>query len=447
MNYAYTQIIEAIKSDIETRLYKPGKKLPSVRELSKKYNCSTNTAARAYEHLKNSHLIYSIPQSGYYLVENSIKNTETNNEYINFSSGNPIIGNMNTPDLKHCLDRAVDIYKNNSLSNTYSGVKSLKEILPKYLSSFQVFTHLDNIFVNLGIQQALSILTYMNFPNCKDTILIEQPCYRFYVEFLKLYNVKTIGIERNENGIDLNELEHIFKTEKIKFFYTIPRNHNPLGTSYNKTQRLTIAKLAAKYDVYIVEDDYFGDISFDSKFDPIYSYGDYKHIIYLKSFSKILPWMRIGITVIPTELLDIFKDQIRVSFFNSYFSASLISQATLEIYLRSNILKKHTTSIAKDLSEKQKCLRKNLSKLKDYNLSYMGGKSGVYSYISLPNTINADKLAINLRKRKVLVSSGKNFFINDNANRNGIRLSIACTDKNAINLGFKILFSELKNYR
>lgn len=157
MIYTYKEIVEDIKNDIDAKLYKYGKKMPSIRELSKKYNCSTNTAARAYEHLKNSHLIYSIPQSGYYIVENPIKNDDFTSKYINFSSGNTIIGNMNTPDLKHCLDRAVDIYKNNSLSNTYSGVQSLKEILPKYLADFQVFTNANNIFVNLGIQQALTI--------------------------------------------------------------------------------------------------------------------------------------------------------------------------------------------------------------------------------------------------------------------------------------------------
>lgn len=446
MNNTYEKIVEDIEIDIKKEVYKPGKKLPSVRELSQKYNCCKNTVVKAYETLKNNHIIYSIPQSGYYIVEKLIKNEELESSTINFLSGNPTIGNMNTPDLKHCLDRAVDIYRNNSLSSNLWGIDSLKNILPKYLSDFQVFTSPSNIFVNLGIQQALSILTQMPFPNGKDLILIEQPTYRYFIEFLKFSNAKVIGIERDENGIDLNKLETLFKNERIKFFYTVPRNHSPLGTSYNKAQRKAIAKLAAKYDVYIVEDDYFSDISLDSKYDPIYAYGDHYHHIYLKSFSKIIPWMRIGLIVVPTHFLEIFEQYTRLSYYYSYFSASLISQATLEIYIRSNILKKHVNSITKELEEKQKCLKKNLSKLHKYGIKTIGGKSGFYSYLQLPDSINENRLVNDLKRQNVLVSSGRHFYLDDSFYKNGIRLSIACASVKDINKGFEIMCSQIEKH-
>ena len=73
-------------------------------------------------------------------------------------------------------------------------------------------------------------------------------------------------IERGIDGIDLEELEGHFKTGKIKFFYTIPRFHYPLGHSYSEQDKRAILDLAAKYGVYIVEDDYLGDL--DSKKGP-----------------------------------------------------------------------------------------------------------------------------------------------------------------------------------
>ncbi|GAA0180122.1 PLP-dependent aminotransferase family protein [Clostridium sediminicola] len=447
MKNIYEQIVEDIENGIHTEVYKPGKKLPSVRELSQKYNCSKSTIIKAYETLKNNHLIYSVPQSGYYIVEKLIKNTTEESSSINFSTGNPRIGNINTPDLKHCLDRAVDIYMNNSLSSSnISGVESLRKILPKYLSDFQIFTSSNNIFVNLGIQQALSILTKMPFPNGKDVILIEQPTYRFFINFLKHQGSKVIGIERNEQGIDLKKLEELFKNENIKFFYTIPRNHNPLGTSYNKRQRKAIAALAIKYDVYIVEDDYFSDISLDSKYDPIYAYSDYQHVIYLKSFSKILPWMRIGLIVMPSHLLNIFEKCIIASYYYSYFSASLVSQATLEIYIRSKILKKQVASITKELEEKQKCLRNNLRKLSKYNIKCIGGKSGYYSYLELPEYINENRLITNLEKQNVLVTNGENFYFDNTYYKKGIRISIASSSVEQINTGFKIISSLIEKH-
>lgn len=446
MSNKYEGIVKAIEQDIKKGFYRTGEKLPSVRELSVKYNCSKNTVVKAYETLRNNHIIYSIPQSGYYIVEKLINNIPEHSETINFYSGNPIIGNMNTPDLKHCLDRAVDIYKDNSLSSTRYGVESLRKILPKYLSNFQVFTSANNIFVNLGIQQALSILTEMPFPNGKETILIEQPTYSHFINFLKFCGAKVIGIERNENGIDLNRLEHLFKFERIKFFYTIPRNHSPLGTTYNKSQRQAIARLASKYDVYIVEDDYFGDISLDSKYDPIYSYSDYSHNFYLKSFSKILPWMRIGLIVMPTDMIKILEQYRMVSYYYSYFSASLISQATLEIYIRSNILMKHVNQIVKELQEKQKYLNRNFRKLEEYGIKCIGGKLGFYSYLQLPEYIDENRLVKDLKNQGVLVSLGNRFFLDESFYKKGIRLSIASVNSEEIDKGFNVIIDQLEKY-
>ena len=70
-----------------------------------------------------------------------------------------------------------------------------------------------------------------------------------------------IGIERRCAGVDFDRLEKIFRTEDIKFFYTMPRFHNPLGCSYTTKEKKLLARLAAKYDVYIIEDDYFAILS------------------------------------------------------------------------------------------------------------------------------------------------------------------------------------------
>lgn len=446
MSKLYDNIVKAIEEDIKSGLYKPGKRLPSIRYLSKKYNCSKNTVVKAYDTLKNNHIIYSIPHSGYYIVEKLINNTKKQSEYINFHTGNPIVGNMNTPDLKHCLDRAVDIYKDNSLSNNIYGVESLRQILPKYLSNFQVFTSPNNIYINLGIQQALSILTQVPFPNGKDIILIEQPTYSYFIDFLKYYGAKVIGIERDEQGIDLDRLESLFKNEKIKFFYTVPRNHSPLGTYYNKNQRKAIARLADKYDVYIVEDDYFADISPDSKYDPIYSYSNHERHFYLKSFSKILPWLRIGLIVAPTHILKILEQYRAISYYYSYFSASLISQATLEIYIRSNILKKHVDYMTKELKEKQNKLSLNFKMVKNLGLKCVGGKSGFYSYIFLDDYIDENKFVEDLKTENVLVSSGKRFFLDDSFYKKGIRLSIASVNCEDIDKGFNIIINKLEKY-
>ena len=91
-------------------------------------------------------------------------------------------------------------------------------------------------------------------------------------------------IERGIDGIDLEELEGHFKTGKIKFFYTIPRFHYPLGHSYSEQDKRAILDLAAKYGVYIVEDDYLGDL--DSKKGQTFHYLDTESASFISSPSQ-----------------------------------------------------------------------------------------------------------------------------------------------------------------
>lgn len=53
-----------------------GSKLPSVRQSSEYFSCSKNTVIKAYAELEKEHLIYSVPKSGYYVVNEFQKATE-----------------------------------------------------------------------------------------------------------------------------------------------------------------------------------------------------------------------------------------------------------------------------------------------------------------------------------------------------------------------------------
>ena len=51
---------------------------------------------------------------------------------------------------------------------------------------------------------------------------------------------------------------------------------------------------------------------------------------YLKSYSKTIPYIRIGAVVIPDNLIDKYEEWIKYSYYTSYYMPSLVSQATFE---------------------------------------------------------------------------------------------------------------------
>lgn len=75
----YTQILERIQTRIISGIYKPGEKLPSVRELAAEASVNPNTMQKAFAELERSGLIQTQRNSGRTVTEDTdmIKQVQT----------------------------------------------------------------------------------------------------------------------------------------------------------------------------------------------------------------------------------------------------------------------------------------------------------------------------------------------------------------------------------
>ncbi len=113
MEHLYNKIANDLITDIRNNTLFPGNKLPSIRSMSQKYNCSKSTVEKAYSLLIKDHYIYCKPQSGYYLIDNLLtEKTDDNGNIFDFSTGNPNMSSFPLLDLQHCLDRSIDTHEN-----------------------------------------------------------------------------------------------------------------------------------------------------------------------------------------------------------------------------------------------------------------------------------------------------------------------------------------------
>lgn len=65
----YLQLMERIQQDIIKGVYKPGDKIPSVRELAMEAAVNPNTMQKALSELERSGLVYSQRTSGRFITE------------------------------------------------------------------------------------------------------------------------------------------------------------------------------------------------------------------------------------------------------------------------------------------------------------------------------------------------------------------------------------------
>jgi len=439
----YTAILTDLERQIAEGRYRPGQRLPSVRSAATAYRCSVSTITRAYAELEQRHVIYAVPQSGFFVVEQSGDWRDPRDPaLIDFATVLPDLDAFPYRDFQHCLNQAIDSYKYDLF--TYGrpqGLASFVQTLVSHLANDQVFTSAQRIVVTSGAQQALQLLARMPFPSGKRTILVEQPSYDLYLRFLETEDIPVAGIPRTAAGLDMEELEQWFKGGEIKFFYTMPRYHNPLGISYTTEERRAIVRLAARYDVYIVEDDYMADLGTERSYDPLYSYDGGARVIYVKSFSKIIfPGLRVGAVVLPEALLPLFHA------FKLYPDTSLLSQAALEIYMKNGMYERHKHRIASLYASRMEALYASIRRHPAAGLITVPDRcSGIYMPLQVKPTVNLDRLTERLAARSVRVISSPRFYHPSYLERDKfLRLSISQTAPEQIERGVAAILEELR---
>lgn len=121
--------------------------------MAERFSCSKNTIIRAYNELEKEHLIYSVPKSGYYVV-NEYRSVKNDDKMIDFLSAGPDKEVMPYIEFQHCINQAIDIYKEELFNySDRQGFYSLRLQLVKYLQDLQVFTDPKRLFVVSGSQQ------------------------------------------------------------------------------------------------------------------------------------------------------------------------------------------------------------------------------------------------------------------------------------------------------
>ncbi|MEK5233168.1 PLP-dependent aminotransferase family protein [Lysinibacillus sp. FSL K6-0232] len=436
MQTKYLEIIKDIKAQLTKGILTTGSKLPSVRQLSQQFSCSKNTVLRAYNELEKEHIIFSVPKSGYYVVHQATQPSAPQ-QIIDFLSAGPDKRIMPYIEFQHCMNQAIDIYKEELFSyNDQQGLYALRVQLAKYLQNLQVFTSPERLFIVSGSQQALHLLASMPFPNGKHNILVEQPTYFGFIEAVRLQQVTTLGIDLTMEGIDLEQLEYIFRNNDIKFFYIVPRFQNPLGHSYTNEEKKRIVELAEKYDVYIVEDDFLGDLDPNMKADPLFSFNPSGRVIYIKSFSKVfLPGLRVGAVVLPALMIHDFSRYK----FSADFNSSVLSQGALDIYLKSGMFDSHIKTIKELYSRKMNALQTACEALLPNHIHFTKPTSGFYLSIMLPDHISAKQVVHLLHEKNIWMDDASRMFLPAYQQDHLIRLSISQVEEHLIEEGINEL--------
>ncbi|MBR0573148.1 MULTISPECIES: MalY/PatB family protein [Pasteurellaceae] len=184
------------------------------------------------------------------------------------------------------------------------------------------------------IIQAISIYI-REFTKEGDSIGIFTPSYHPILNIISLNNRYVNRCQLDYSGdnyvINFNKLEECFKTSKV-FLLISP--HNPTGKVWTQDELYKIAKLAEKYQVFLISDDVHSDFEFSSKHIFISSLNSYvkEHSLICTSPAKTfnIPGLEVANIILHNnEIKEKFKSiMLALGMHNpNYFSIPAIMTA------------------------------------------------------------------------------------------------------------------------
>lgn len=363
-------------------------------------------------------------------------------EIISFAGGLPAPELFPVEEIKEMSMKVLEDMGTKALQyGPTEGYDPLREKIAKRMKKYGVDTDMKNILITSGSQQGLDF-TGKIFLDKDDVVLCESPSYLGALNAFKAYEPKFIEIPTDDDGMNMEELEKVLKTtDNVKVLYVIPDFQNPSGRTWSVERRKKVIELANKYNLPIVEDNPYGELRFEGEIPPsIKSFDTEGRVIFLGTFSKTLcPGFRLGWTCADYEVLNkyILIKQ------GADLQASTFSQMILDRFLTEYDLDEHIEKIKSVYSKRRDLMIKTMREEFPEDIEFTVPEGGLFTWVTLPESINARDLATKCIEKKVAFVPGGSFYPNG-GNENTLRINYSNMDEERIVIGVKRLAESIK---
>ncbi len=316
-----------------------------------------------------------------------------------------------------------------------------KHIVARMEAKNGIKTDIDHVLVTSGSQQGLDFSARV-FVNPGDVIILESPSYVGAVNAFKACEPKFVDIPTDGEGMIMEELEKVLSTtDNVKMIYVIPDFQNPSGRTWSLERRQKFMEIINKYEVPVVEDNPYGELRFEGTSLPSLKSMDTKGlVIFLGTFSKILaPGYRLGWVCAETEILGKYNFMKQAS----DLQASSIGQMETAKFLDLYNLDEHVEKIKAVYVKRRDCMLKAMEDYFPEGVTWTHPDGGLFTWVTLPDYMNAKELAPQCLEKKVAYVPGGGFFPNG-GHDNTLRLNYSCMPEEKITEGIKRIGEVIK---
>ncbi|MCQ4321121.1 PLP-dependent aminotransferase family protein [Stutzerimonas stutzeri] len=444
----YQRIAHQLADDIRRGVYRPGERVPSVRKMSMQLNVSHATVLQAYASLEDQGMIRARPQSGFYVhhtpaltaptpdiaqverptlvtrssIINQVLSESRRDGLIPLGAAVPHVDYLPARALHQQLAKVTRFQSQQAFSYMFSpGYEPLRRQVAIRMRDAGVVVGPDDVVITHGCVDALQMsLRVLTKPG--DLIAAESPSYYGLLQLADLLGLKVIEIPCDpDTGLSLEALQLAASQWPIKALVLTARLSNPLGGSVPDGRQKQLLKLAANFDIQIVEDDIYGELLFDvGSIRALKSNDTEGRVIYCSSFSKtISPGVRIG-WIIPGRYREAIK---RLQTFSTH-SACSVTQMGVAAYLENGGYDRHLRYIRHEYRKNLSAFQLAVQRYFPEGTQMTRPTGGFILWVSLPARVNTKDLHVQALKRGISIAPGL-IFSNTEQFNHCVRLNCA----------------------
>lgn len=317
--HLYQRLTRQIQEQIQRGTFRPGQKLPSIRELSRQRSVSRNTVILAYDRLSEMGLVESRDRTGFVVLAEqpkrarpeglaealipsapradhlalSVVRAAASSQLAPLGSAHPSGEFPALQTFRRIYSRQQRMTQRQSVRLTpYEvppGHAGLRRQLARHMMRSEAHVEMDEIVITNGCQEALS-LALQTLLEPGQIVAVETPSFYGTLQCVEVLGMRLLEIPSDPvKGIDLDLLQEALKRWPVRAILLNPTFNNPQGHTMSDEAAKRLLQLARHYDLPVIEDDVFGDISYAAgRPRSIRSWDDEGRVLLCGSLSKSL---------------------------------------------------------------------------------------------------------------------------------------------------------------
>ena len=448
----YEEIAAKVGGLIEQGTYRPGERIPSIREMSLQMQVSVNTIMGAYAQLENLGMVEARPQSGYYVRSRVLEPgadvpkskpeeepapccvsveelpmkvirslTDPSMIPLGSSVPNPVL--LPIDKLNRMLASEARRFRIQSVSYTGPrGTKRLRTQIAKRSLTYGCTPAPEEIVVTSGCVEAVTLALQAA---CRpgDTVAIASPVYYTFLHSIQWMGLKVLEIPATpQEGISIDVLGYAIRHNPVHACLIISNFNNPLGSVMPDEKKRELVALLAQHDIPLIEDDVYGDLAFGSaRPSAVKAYDEKGLVLYCSSFSKTLaPGYRVG-WIVPGRY------QRKVQQLKALFNIATATPTQLAIaeFLTNGGYDHHLRTIRRIYSRQVARVRDAVGRHFPLGTLVTRPEGGFVLWVEMPAGVDAFRLYEEALKAGISIAPGTLFTATGDKYRNCIRLNAA----------------------